>query len=357
MSSRNSSSGKHQKRPRQSTALYRWHGTLHVKPTVQTALWAAQEPASAPVTNLLADALTQWIAAIAKRWAFQLELGSGPPVTVHRSLARSSDQGRPVHGPRTRPSFHFQLELTLKIRLRISSLRRCCAQSPLASTLKRLHWTAASTNSTEQFGSYATKQQTRTAGPWLDPATAKTMATSIGYVPRQARVAAWRPWQSAILKTMPQHQSAGAPFDARHVNVLIDPRGGHGKTVLATNQSSQGFAISVPPVNSFKELVQTCMGFPPATTYFFDIPRAASKRTLGEFYAGIESIKSGVMWDLRYHAKVRYFDSPCVWVFTNVPPDRHLLSWDRWLCWEIVNDQLVPYVEPPPVVSVPSVPN
>ena len=47
-------------------------------------------------------------------------------------------------------------------------------------------------------------------------------------------------------------------------------------------------------------------------------------------WSAIEEIKNGMSYDKRYHGRMRYFDPPTVWCFTNSFPDMRVLSQDRW---------------------------
>lgn len=81
---------------------------------------------------------------------------------------------------------------------------------------------------------------------------------------------------------------------------------------------------------------------------FFDMPRAMPKQALHGLYTAIEQIKKGKVYDLRYHYKDWWFDSPQIWVFSNTMPDRSLLSADRWKVWTVheTTFELEPWREP-----------
>lgn len=81
--------------------------------------------------------------------------------------------------------------------------------------------------------------------------------------------------------------------------------------------------------------------------YIFDIPRALDKKQQKQFYAGIESIKDGYAYDDRYKFREKWFDSPIVWVFTNVLPDMNYLSSDRWKIWLFNTSRTIKLVEKP----------
>ena len=88
------------------------------------------------------------------------------------------------------------------------------------------------------------------------------------------------------------------------------------------------------------------MDRPISTCYFIDMPRSLPKTKLNQFYSGIEELKNGHAWDARYHFKEKYFDSPNVWLFVNIIPDKNMLSRDRWIIWEIRDNKLEYYEKP-----------
>lgn len=73
------------------------------------------------------------------------------------------------------------------------------------------------------------------------------------------------------------------------------------------------------------------------------MPRAINKEKLAQFFAGIETLKSGYCYDDRYKFNRRLFDRPRICVFTNVEPDLKLLSKDMWKLWTVTDGQLVNY--------------
>lgn len=47
-------------------------------------------------------------------------------------------------------------------------------------------------------------------------------------------------------------------------------------------------------------------------------------------FAAFETLKSGYLYDKRYHAKYKYIKPPRIACFTNTQPDVSLLTGDRW---------------------------
>lgn len=75
--------------------------------------------------------------------------------------------------------------------------------------------------------------------------------------------------------------------------------------------------------------------------YLVDIPRGIDTRKMNELWSAFENLKNGVAFDDRYSFRLEYFDSPNICVFTNVDPPLSMLSADRWVIWEIVDNALV----------------
>lgn len=183
-----------------------------------------------------------------------------------------------------------------------------------------IHW---SVTSKTQVGvwDYVTKDFTRIG---------KTYRWDDCKIPRQiAEVKELYGWQEKVIEM-------SSRWDSRSVNVIIDKEGCKGKSVLVGKMCCDlGIARKVPPLSNYKELMCMVMSMPISKCYLIDMPRALDKNKQEEFYSAIESIKDGHVWDNRYTYKEKWFDSPNVWVFTNVPPNRRLLSQDRWKMFEI----------------------
>lgn len=170
---------------------------------------------------------------------------------------------------------------------------------------------------------YDTKEDTRIDGPWSD-------RDEIKYIPRQCReiMDCLRPWQQSIMDDVGQ-------WNTRNINVIYDPEGSIGKSTFCTFMAASGKARQLPPVNDYKDLLGIVCNLPTSPMYLIDMPKAIKKDKLGGLYSGIESIKSGFAFDIRYHYKEKFFDSPNIWVFSNILPDFDLLSRDRWIIWEV----------------------
>lgn len=177
--------------------------------------------------------------------------------------------------------------------------------------------------------SYAMKLDTRIDGPWADndePAP---------YIPKQIKmIEALRPWQQEII------DRSLYMWNTRYIDVLVDKDGCLGKTTLAMYCATNRIGRNIPSLNNYLDLMQCVMCMPISKLYFIDMPKALNKQKFVEFFAAIESIKNGFAFDKRYKYVEKYFDSPSIWLFTNMKPDDNLLSKDRWRYWAVEDNEL-----------------
>lgn len=179
---------------------------------------------------------------------------------------------------------------------------------------------------------YCMKLDTRERGPWSD-----TDEKPIE-IPRQIKmIDELYPWQQEILDRSQYN------WDNRFINVLYDPQGCSGKSTLAMYAACHKLGRMIPSLNNYLDIMQCVMSMPISKLYFIDMPRAINKTKLNEFYAGIEMIKNGFCFDIRYKYAEKYFDSPSIWIFSNKLPDENLLSRDRWKIWMTEENELYLY--------------
>lgn len=76
----------------------------------------------------------------------------------------------------------------------------------------------------------------------------------------------------------------------------------------------------------------------------FDLPRCAENHIS---YSAIESIKNGLVVNLKYETGVKYFNPPHIYIFANYPPDTSKLSIDRWVVREITKAPTLTFHAPP----------
>lgn len=180
---------------------------------------------------------------------------------------------------------------------------------------------------------YVMKEDTRLEGPW-------SSTDEIIYIPKQIReISVLRTWQEQI-------KSKVNVWDTRSINFVHCPLGNIGKSTLIGYLRAHRLARVLPFCNDYKDILRMVCDMPTSRCYLLDMPRAIKKDKLFQFFSAIETIKDGYAYDDRYHFKEKVFDCPNIWIFSNMMPDLSLLSKDRWLIWEVdENDVLVPKPE------------
>lgn len=232
------------------------------------------------------EELRIWLKKFSKKYTFQGELGK---LTGFK---------------------HWQGRVSLKVKS-----RKC----PLE---YHVHWSVTSSNSMEDTF-YVMKEDTRIEGPYTDK-------DEEFYVPKQiVEITQLFVWQKEVIEI-------SKVWDSRHINVIVDKEGCKGKSTLVGKMCCElKMARKIPPLSNYKELMNLVFCMPSSKVYLVDMPRALDKNKQEEFFSAIENIKDGHIWDNRYTYKEKWIDSPNIWVFTNVPPNRRLLSEDRWKMFEI----------------------
>lgn len=183
---------------------------------------------------------------------------------------------------------------------------------------------------------YATKRDTRIEGPW-------SSEDVDDYVPIQYRGHTKRRYQQQIFDNC-------RVFNSRIVNVLIDMDGKLGKTTTVELAIQEGLKVfEIENVHSYKDIRRECFDLlfkaqeRSPDVFFIDLPRAMRHEVLTDIYAAIEKIKDGKAKTDRYNSgNIWKFDSPAVWVMTNIiPSSLNGLSADRWRFWTVEGEELV----------------
>ncbi len=174
---------------------------------------------------------------------------------------------------------------------------------------------------------YVVKQDTRIDGPWTDKDEKKILTKQLGLFMQWT----YRPYQKAII-------AEASIFHMRTINLIYDPNGDCGKSLLSEHMEYQGLAEEIPTYRLMDDIFQWVCSRPIKKAYIMDMPRGMKKDRLGDLYSGIEVIKNGVAFDKRYKARKIRFDRPRIFVFTNCLPCFDLMSKDRWVVWKILPD-------------------
>lgn len=214
---------------------------------------------------------------------------------------------------------HWQGRVCLKIATRLTGIVKL--GFPV-----QTHWSRTS-NPSKGNVFYVVKEDTRIDGPWTDKDEKIIIPEDL------AEIKEWKPWQQAVRDLITRN-------DKRNVHVIIDKKGNHGKTTLALWMHAYGEALRMPPVNSLEKIMQVAYDMKDYPCYVIDLPRAMNKNKLDELFQGIEELKNGYVYDLRYEAKIRLMKKkPAVIVFSNKVPDKTYLSKDRWKFWWVDDDE------------------
>jgi hypothetical protein len=236
----------------------------------------------------------KWLEDNCKKWCFQLEVSE----TGYR---------------------HFQGRFSLGIKKRMETLIN-------GFPWKKVHFSPTSNENRDNMF-YCFKEHTAVEGPWKD-----TDPEDI-YIPWQLQKiggvdAPFWPWQKVVIGLMELK-------DVRVIDLIYNPEGGKGKTTLASLMDATRQAIYIPFCNDYKDLMRMVMDQPKYGNYFVDLPRALKKDKLNPLYAALETIKGGMAYDDRYKFKKMWFNSPNIFVFSNILPDFNMLTQDRWRVWFI----------------------
>lgn len=216
-----------------------------------------------------------------------------------------------------------------QVRLRLMKKKR---PSELKGENKALpgHWSpTCNTVHADNSFNYVMKADTRIEGPWDDRTWAEEPVMT-----RQLRTFMGQPlrdWQTVLLARIQQE-------DDRKIIMVHDVIGNSGKSIFSEFLEYQKLALELPPLRNMEDLMQFAFGFKDKKCYLIDMPRAIKKDKLSDFYAGIECLKNGVVWDKRYGAKKRRMDRPQIVVFTNITPKWEFMSADRWEVYEMKED-------------------
>lgn len=240
------------------------------------------------------DEIQDFCSTHCKKWGFQLEQGEG--------------------GYR-----HYQLRVSLKKRTRLNQFIKFIQEEYFPTA----HISITSTKCKNDY-KYVTKEEGRLEGPWC---------WDDKPIPRQIRGISLWPWQQKVV-------DSAENWDPRTINIIIDKEGCKGKSICKTYITCHNYGSVIPPLTEYKDIVAATMGMKNKKMFIVDMPRAMKKEKLKGFYSAIESIKDGHVFDTRYTYREEIFDSPVIWVFTNMIPNRALLSSDRWKYWEIHDKDL-----------------
>ncbi|AXH74683.1 MAG: putative viral replication protein [Cressdnaviricota sp.] len=243
---------------------------------------------TAPSENNDSNEIKNMLRENCKKWCFQLERGE----TGYE---------------------HYQGRVSLKTKTRLTGLKKLFPNN--------FHWSPTS-NENRDNTFYVSKEETRLDGPWSN----KDVEI---YIPRQIReIEKLYPWQQFVVDTYDV-------WNTRQINCIVDVKGCNGKSTLTQYMRAHKLAFKIPFCNDFKDIMRIVYDVPTYRCYIIDIPRAIQKDRLFQMYSAIEEVKGGYAYDDRYSFRDKVFDCPNIWVFMNVYPSVELFSRDRWILWDI----------------------
>lgn len=248
------------------------------------------------------QALHEKLLQYCKRYVFQMERGDGGYL-------------------------HYQGRVTLIKKRRVAEIAKIFNDD-----LFKAWFTPTSNNARDRESFYCMKADTRVDGPWKE----SDYQAPIVYTRQMREFMAFEryPWQVQVEKWCKE-------WDKRTIYWVYDRTGCNGKSDLVEFLHTTKVASVVPPMRNLEDIVQFCMSYP-AKAYLIDFPRAMKKEALFEFYAALETLKNGYLYDKRYKGKCMFIDRPAVIIFSNSEPDDSSMSRDRWSVWELKGKKLEP---------------
>lgn len=182
-----------------------------------------------------------------------------------------------------------------------------------------------STGASEATKRYVTKHQSRVEGPWSSVKI--YLGTDLACMSNPY------PWQKFVLDTI------ASPPDDRSVVWLYDPEGNKGKSKLVKYLAHNKLAKSLQ-VETASRLASALCDQGPMESYVVDIPRTLCKdKSITSVIMVIEGLKNGHVVDNMYGKnREMLFMPPHVFVLSNFPPPREMLSPDRWRVFKLTAD-------------------
>lgn len=216
---------------------------------------------------------------------------------------------------------HYQGRMRLRSKQRLSKLRGILIDGPLEGA----HLSITSCAATRDF-SYVMKLP-RVEGPWSDQTSEERVRppSDIAFMQKQGL----RPWMEEVLSWGRNHKENLSL--QRKIYVIMDEKGGAGKSHLKRYGGWFDHWFSIPVMNSAKDLV--CFALENEhRVYTIDVPRSMDLKKANEFWTGVERISDADLSDWRYKPRVSQFrEKPLIIIFTNREPPQAMMSTDRWV--------------------------
>lgn len=270
--------------------------------------------------------IATWLRSVARKWAFQLEEGESDNKAGKEDKEADSKEEKKHKGGYV----HWQIKLSLWKKVRFGVMLAMLQDSLLAGA----HLQRSSTKAREKMD-YVMKVQTRVRGPWTSE------DVDVSAEPNDLKGIELKKWQQEVKDDLMKERKKGDK-----VNLICNPRGQIGKTLIVKHMSYHKLAQFVPPMAKGEDIVAAVMCRPESTGYMFDIPRGKNGKKLDDLFTAVEQVQNGMVYDKRYHYNERVHSNPNVWVFTNMRPQEAsgFLSNKRFQIWMVdADDELVPW--------------
>lgn len=258
---------------------------------------------------------------IAKKWKFQLEQGE------------SSDYR------------HYQGVMSLRNKKRETELLTLLESIEVLDILKKYGYylkpQSKANNNIEKW-TYVMKADTRISGPWTDEDKEDDINLFIPWqIKKYLDYDKLRPFQKQIVDSITNMQYTDEEY--RQINYIYDEKTNQGKSIISTYIEFKKLGYDIGAIMDYDKLIGSVCNILTAENnrnpkcFCFDIPKGIEKKELRGLISGIEQIKKGKVYDIRHKYKSYWFNTPQIWVFSNMLPDFMLASRDRWKIW-VIND-------------------
>lgn len=166
------------------------------------------------------------------------------------------------------------------------------------------NWHLETIEDMEEGTLYVGKQDTRVAGPW-EALEREKMDFEEYYEKRD--------WEEQLEKYLKKG----------HVVMIVDPKGGMGKTTRAKAKEMKEEAMYIPAL-SYKDITRYAYNWA-SEHYIINVERMANIDRQ-DLWAGIELVSDGISYDDRYESKKAIREKPIIEVHANRLPKRKMMS-------------------------------
>lgn len=195
---------------------------------------------------------------------------------------------------------------------------------------KKIHWELTKGTDVEAIA-YCSKKETATGRLWRSKGL---------ILPKPLKlIEVLRPWQSDVESSATNEDNE----DDRTINWIYDEVGKNGKSQLAKRLVALYGALYITTgkksdimnlaFNYTEEKYLSCV--------ILDLPRNTRPQDVD--YSALENLIDGMICNTKYETGMRVINSPCIWVFANMPPEWDKMTEDRFKVFTIVEDRLVNY--------------